>query len=441
MLNLIMKTKSYLISFLLWVFITIWLIFWYQSLLVKNQAIDNNSINIWKTISEKINLLKNKLDLINKEKKEVNYNNKTYKFWEIKEILDTQYIDPEYISGTKMWENALQAYVSALWDPFTVYLTAIDNKSLHNELKWSSNFQWIWAVVTKVPEWIMLEEILKDSPAQKAWLKALDIILKSNWTWLANLPLWKAVFLIKWPAWTEVELTIKRWEKIFKIKVKRAKLKLTSVNDKIIKYKNTKFWYISISSVWEKTYSQFQKDYNNLLSKHINWIILDMRWNGGWYLWIWYEIWATWAKKWDIVVQTRYRNPSENKIFRANNTWKLYWIPTVILINWYTASAWEIITAAIKENNKKTVKLVWTKSFGKWTIQTLKEFNDGSSLKYTIWKWFTPDGKNVCKKWVLPWNWFKPDIEIKFDPKLYKDKLIDNQLNRAKEVLYKMIKK
>jgi len=136
MLNLIMKTKSYLISFLLWVFITIWLIFWYQSLLVKNQAIDNNSINIWKTISEKINLLKNKLDLINKEKKEVNYNNKTYKFWEIKEILDTQYIDPEYISGTKMWENALQAYVSALWDPFTVYLTAIDNKSLHNELKW-----------------------------------------------------------------------------------------------------------------------------------------------------------------------------------------------------------------------------------------------------------------------------------------------------------------
>jgi len=167
---------------------------------------------------------------------------------------------------------------------------------------------------------------------------------------------------------------------------------------------------------------------------------LDLRWNWGWYLWIWYQIWSVWAKKWDIIVRTKYRDSANNQIFRATKNGKLHWIPTVILVNWYTASAGEIITAAIKENNPNTVRLVWTQTFWKWTIQTLRWFPDGSSLKYTIWKWYTPKDENVCKKWVLPWNWFKPDVEIKFDPKLYKNKLIDNQLEKAKEVLNWLIK-
>ncbi len=434
-----MKIKSYVNWFIIWIVTTLLIVIWYQSIILPNQVVDKNSVNIWKTINEKIKNISEAIKSIkwvNNNTDERQFN----KFSKIKEILDTQYLDPSYVSWTVMWENALQAFVASLWDPFTVYLTARDNKSLHEELEWSSNFQWIWAVVTKVPTGIMLEQIIKNSPAQKAWLKPLDIILKSNWTWLAKLPLWKAVSLIKWPAGTKVKLTIKRWEKIFDVDVTRDKLKLTSVNDKIIKYKNKKFWYISISSVWEKTYKQFKKDYNELLSKHIQWIILDLRWNWGGYLWIWYKIGATWAKKWDIVVQTRYRDPSQNQVLRATSTWKLYWFPTVILVNGYTASAGEIITAAIKENNKQTTKLVWTKTFWKWTIQTLRQFPDGSSLKYTIWKWYTPDNENVCKKWVLPWNGFEPDVKIKFDPKQYKKNLTDNQLEKAKEVLNKLIK-
>jgi len=434
-----MKIKSYITWFIIWMITTLLIVIWYQSITLPNQIIDKNSINIWKSINDKINSISEAINNIKWWNNNV-YTDKFNKFSEIKKILDTQYIDPSYISGTIMWENALQAFVSSLWDPFTVYLTSIDNKSLHEELKWSSDFQWIWAVVTKVPNGIMLEQIIKDSPAQKAWLRPLDVVLKANWIWLADLPLWKAVALIKWPAWTTVKLTIKRWEKIFDVEVPRAKLKLTSVNDKIINYKNKKIWYISISSVWEKTYKQFEKNYNELLSKQVKWIILDLRWNGGGYLWVWYQIAATWAKQWDIVVQTKYRDATQNQIFKATTNWKLNWFPTIILIDGYTASAGEIITAAIKKNNQKTTKLVWTKTFWKWTIQTLRQFSDGSSLKYTIWKWYTPDNKNVCKKWVLPWNWFEPDVKIKFDPKLYKSKLIDNQLEKAKEILNWLIK-
>jgi len=363
------------------------------------------------------------------------------KFNEIKKTLDTQYFDPSLISGSKMWDAALQAYVAALWDPFTVYLTAKDNETLHKALKWSSDFQGIGAVVTKVPEGVLIEQVFKDSPAQKAGLRPLDIILQANGEDLADLPLGEAVEKIKWPAGTEVELTVKRDGKVFKVKVKRAKIVIKSVNSKVISYKWQKFGYIQISSVWEETYDEFKQQLDDLLKKKVKWIILDLRGNGWGYLDIGYKIWSEWAKAWQIVVQTKYRNPFMNHIYKAVKTGKLHGFPTVVLIDGYTASAGEIITAAVKENNPNTVKLVWTKTFGKGTIQTLKEFQDGSSLKYTIWKWFTPNGENVCKKWVLPWNGIKPDVEVKFDEKLYKEKLIDNQLEKAKEVLFSLIKK
>jgi len=428
--------KKYLLWFFLWVLVSLGIYIFISPEHI--QTVSN--INLKEQLSKKLDSLKeNILDIQWNSWKKIDNEDKLEKFNEIKSILDKEYLDPTMISGAKMWDAALQAYVAALGDPFTTYLTAEDNKSLHEELKWSSDFQWIWAVVTKVPEWIMIEQLIKDGPAQKAGLKPLDIILEVNGTWLADLPLWKGVSLIKGPAGTEVELTVKRDWKIFKIKVKREKIKLTSVNSRIIEYKWKKIAYISISTIGQETYDQFKKELDDLFKEGVWGVILDLRWNGGWYLEVWYEIWATWAKKGDIVVQTKYRNPLYNKIFTATKTGLLNHFPTIVLVDGYTASAGEIITAAVKENNEDTTKLVWTKTFGKWTIQTLKEFPDGSSLKYTIWKWLTPKWENVCKDWVLPGNWLEPDVEVKFDADAYKKDLTDNQLEKAKEVLLELI--
>ena len=436
-----MKIKNFFVGMISWVLLSILVFFMYDYFGGKPQVISNKDVNFQQLVDKKINEIRQAIDALSDSSiGNIENIDKLKKFNTIKQVLDTQYFDPSLISGSKMWDAALQAYVAALGDPFTVYLTAKDNETLHKALKWSSDFQWIWAVVTKVPEWVMIEQVIKWGPAFKAGLKPLDIILQANGVDLSKLPLWEAVDKIKGPAGTTVELTIKRDWKVFKIKVKRAKIVLKSVNSKIITYKWKKFWYIDISSVWEETYDEFKKQLDDLLKQKISWLIVDLRWNGGGYLDIGYKIWATWAKKWQIVVQTKYRNPLYNQIYRALKTGKLHWFPTVVLIDGYTASAWEIITAAIKENNPKTVKLVWTKTFGKWTIQTLKEFQDGSSLKYTIWKWYTPNWENVCKKGVLPWKWIKPDIEVKFDAEKYKKTLIDNQLEKAKEVLYDMIK-
>jgi carboxyl-terminal processing protease len=431
-----MKIKSFVWGFLLWLFsVFLFIIF------LPQQKLSSNTVDFQNIVNDKINGLRSTINSLWGLNQNIDNIDKLEKFNEIKEVLDTQYFDTSLISESKMWDLALQSYVRALWDPFTVYLTAKDNETLHKELKWTSDFEWIWAVVTKVPQWVMIEQLIKWWPAQKVWLKPLDIILQASWVDLSKLPLWDAVNKIKWPAWTEVELTIKRQDQVFKIKVKREKILLKSVNSDIYDYKWYKIWYINISSVGEDTYNEFEKQLDELLSKKISWLILDLRWNWWWYLEIGYKIWEEWAKKWDIIVQTKYRDWFYNQVLKAKRTWKLHWFPTIILIDSYTASAWEIITAAIKENNENMVKLVWTKTFGKWTIQTLQEFKDGSSLKYTIWKWFTPKWENVCKEWVLPWEWINPDIEIKFDPKLYKEKLIDTQLEKGKELIIELISK
>lgn len=429
---------KYIVSFLLWIFVTVWIFFWYTELRPSAQHISSKDVNF-------TNLVKNRIDdlrqsVLNISSKNIENDDKIQKINKIKETLDKGYIEPSYISWTNMWNKAMQAYVSAIWDPFTVYLTSKDNKSLHEELKWSSNFQGIWAVVTKVPEGIMVEQVIKDWPAFKAWIKPLDIIIKADDADLSKLPLWKWVNKIKWPKWTFVKLTIKRDWKIINIKVKRDKVDLKSVNSEIIDYKWMKIWYISISTVWEQTYDQLINQSKELLSKGIKWLILDLRWNGGWYLDVWYDIWSTWAKKWDVIVQARYRNVNLNKTRIAKTDGIFYKFPTVILVDTYTASAWEIITAAIKENNPKSTKLIWIKTFWKWTIQTIKEFRDGSSLKYTIWKWYTPNNENLSNG-VKPWKWLKPDVEVKFDSNLYKTKHIDNQLETAKEEIIHLIKR
>lgn len=99
-------------------------------------------------------------------------------------------------------------------------------------------------------------------------------------------------------------------------------------------------------------------------------------------------------------------------------------MPLVVLVDGMTASAWEIIAMALQEQAWAT--LLGSQTFGKWSIQTMDEFTDGASLKYTVWKWYSPKGKNIDDIGVAP------DILVEFDPDLYSTSRVDNQLEKAK---------
>ncbi len=356
------------------------------------------------------------------------------------QILDDQFYSPKMLNFDKMKEESIKWFVSAVWDPFTVYLTKQENSNFQQELKWTQDFEWIWAVVTKVEEWVMIEQVLKWYPAYKVWLRPLDIIVKIDWQPTKDMSLAEAVSKIRWPAWTYVTLTIYRSSenKIFEVKIKREKIEVPSVTYEVKELTGwVKVWYINISIIWEDTEKNLKQAITDLKKQGIKGFILDLRGNWGWFLQVAVEMVSHFIPKWKVVVRTHYRiYPDE--VYKSYWYGDAEWYPVVVLVDGLTASAAEIISAALRDDI--WAKLVWTKTFGKCTVQTMKEFDDGSSLKYTIWKRFTPSWYSVCS-WdsILPGKGLKPDVEVEFNKDLFIKKHIDNQLQKAEEVIYNMI--
>ncbi len=377
------------------------------------------------------NIFDNIFNLVDQQESELNYlKNKYERFEALDQILKWGHYDYEKINKDDMIRSALKAYIDWIDDPYTVYMDAEQNSGFLWSLEWEENFEWIGAAVTKKEYYIQIEEVLKESPAMKAWLRPLDRIIVINTWYVKDETLEEAVKRIKWPSGSEVTLTIERYENedkrdIFEITIVRENINLPSASSEIFEINGKKIWYIEIFLIWEETENIFKKEVNKLKSEWIDGIILDLRWNGWWLMPIAVEIASHFIPKWKLVVSARYKWYEDENYY---SKWfgEFEWIKTIVLIDGMTASAGEIIALALQE--QIWAKLLWTNTFGKWTIQTLDEFKDGDSLKYTIWKRFPPSDKNI------DWVWIKPDIEIEFNMENYLENNIDNQLEEAKNM-------
>lgn len=355
------------------------------------------------------------------------------RFEDVLKILKKDYYDqPLLLSWEKqMVDHALAAYVNAIEDPYTVYMDNKQASGFQQDLKWESDFEWIWAYVMKKDYYVMIEEVLKDSPAFKAWLKPLDRIVMIDSWYTEKMSVDEAVSKIRWPKWTKVWLVIERYDRdgkrdILEREVIRDKLVVASVVSKVFEKDWYKIWYLEIYMVGEETENIFEREIINLTNQNVKWIILDLRWNGWWFLPIAVEIVSHFIPSWKLVVTAKYKNFWDEKYY---SKWysDLQSLPTVVLVDGMTASAWEIIAMALQED--KWIQLVWTQTFGKWSIQTIKDFSDGATLKYTIWKRYSPEWKNIDKIWIIP------NVVIEFDVEKYKKDNLDNQLEEAKQIL------
>jgi len=146
------------------------------------------------------------------------------------------------------------------------------------------------------------------------------------------------------------------------------------------------------------------------------------------------------VEKWKLLVTTKYKDSLLNNYYYSENDWNIYGKKIVILINWNTASASEITAWALRDYNKTI--LVWEKSYWKWSVQQPFDLPDGSLLKLTIAKWYTPKDYSIDK------NGINPDIEVNFQkedytPVSWKEKEFvpyDRQLETAKKVLKDYVK-
>ncbi len=359
------------------------------------------------------------------------------RFGEINTILESNYYDKEKIQTGKMLDNALKAYVDAIEDPYTIYMDNSTNSGFQEELKWSSEFDGIWAVISKKDYYIQIDEIIKWSPAFNAWLSMLDRIVLIG-TWLTkNMDVNEAVKEIRGPKWTTVKLTIERVAKdgskqVIQKEITRDKLTVPSVNGKIITWANgQQIGYINISIIGEETENLLKQTLTTFEQQHIQGMILDLRGNWWGLLPVAVEISSHFIPKDMLVVSAKYTTFQDEKML-SQGYQDYQKIPMIVLVDGLTASAWEIIALALQQDI--WAQLVGTQTFGKWSIQTMDEFPDGSSIKYTVGKRYAPSGINIDKKWITP------DVIVAFDAEKYIKTTIDNQLEKAKQVLETLIK-
>jgi carboxyl-terminal processing protease len=344
-------------------------------------------------------------------------------FWEAWETLKNDYVDPSKFNEQKMIYGAISGMVDSVGDPHTVFFTPDENKKFNEEVQGS--FEGVGMEVGIKDKQLQVVSPIDGTPAQKAGLKAGDKIVKIGETDTQGLTTDEAVMLIKGPRGTEVVLTIFRdgWDAVKEFKIIREKIVIPSTK---LEFKD-KVAYLKLFQFSGTIESDFERDANKILSSSADRIVLDLRNNPGGLLEASRIIAGWFVEKEKIVVTEDYGSKGEPTILKTSGNGKLAKYPIVILINEGSASASEILAAAIKQN-RENVTLVGTKSYGKGTVQTMEPLSDKSSLKITIAKWLTPNGGTIDGAGI------EPDIKVEMSDNDVKDNK-DPQLDKALEII------
>ena len=351
-------------------------------------------------------------------------------FWEVYNIIEKDYFSNWEIEKQDLVDGAIAWLVESLWDKHSEFMNPEVTEKFNQALEW--DFEGIGAVVEKTPVWVKVERILKGSPAKKYDVRNGDIIIEANEQALQDLDIYDAVDIIKWPAGTSVDLKILRtWEEeLLEITVVREKIHIPSVEEKYFEEENIA--YIAINMFWEQTASEFSLALENVSQSSVDGLIIDVRDNGGWYLQSAVQILSEFIPEKEKLVQTRYRDSFFNQSYFSVNQGDIFEKEIVVLINGNSASASEITAWALREYDKAI--LLWEKTYGKWSVQQPFAMEDGSLLKLTVAKWFTPKWKSIDQ------NGIEPDVEVTYLDQDYENSY-DRQLEEAKILLKKFIEK
>lgn len=303
------------------------------------------------------------------------------------------------INEQKLINGAIDGMVSSLDDPYSDYMTKEEAQSFHSSI--SSSFEGIGAEIQEKDGHIMIVSPIKGSPAEKAGLKPNDLILSVDGKSLQGMTSTEAVTIIRGKKGTKVELSIQRpgMDKPMTVPIIRDEIPIETVYGEMVDDKIAK---VQITSFSTNTSKELVKTLNDLQKQGMQGLVLDLRQNPGGLLEQAIDISSMFVPKGKIIVKEEDRNGKIKEVASRNAGNPN--LPLVVLIDKGSASASEILAAAVKES--AGVSLVGEKSFGKGTVQTAADFNDGSNMKYTIAKWLTPNGNWIHKKGI------KPDVEV-----------------------------
>lgn len=344
--------------------------------------------------------------------------NSPQKWWiplidEIYSTIINEYYKADELSSKELIYWAAKWMADSVWDKYTTFMPPVKSKIFNEDLSWS--FQWIWAYVEKEKSWIRIVTPINWWPAKKAWLKSGDLIFEINGKNVVDFALSEVISLIKWPEWTFVKIKIKRWNSYLNFKIKREKIIIPSVQSIVENW----ILILSVNQFWQKTYEEIRAEIEK--NDEINSIIFDLRNNPWGYLWTTQKILSMFVENWKDIIKIKYPK-SVQSVKSSPLIKKINWKKIVILINKSSASASEIFAWTMQDY--KLAKIIWSKSYWKWTVQTIMQFVDGSQFKYTIANWLT-------WKWnAVDWIWIIPDLKVENNP----EKMWDEVMKKAKKM-------
>lgn len=342
-------------------------------------------------------------------------------FWNVWDYVHKNSLDRP-IQDQKLLYGSIAGMVAGLEDPYSIFMDPETAQKFGEDLEGA--FDGIGAEIGIRDNRLVIIAPLPGTPADRAGLKAGDRILGINDLDTTGMSVDYAVNQIRGERGTKVKLHVLSTgeSEPREVSITRDRILIQAVQGEIKELPGGRgnIAYIKIVHFSQDTDQKFREVWQALEPKGPKAIVLDLRNNPGGYLEQAVAISSHWVKSGGVVVRERLAPPEEHQ-YESQGAGELSAYLTVVLVNGGSASASEIVTGALQDLHLATI--VGEKTFGKGSVQDLKDFPDGSAVKLTIAKWYTPNDRSIHKNGLLPdveVKITKTDVEANKDPQLTK---------------------
>ena len=342
---------------------------------------------------------------------------------EIEELINAYYLDE--IDGQKVEDTMYTGMVAGLEDPYSVYYSKEELESMEESI--SGAYSGIGATLTQDPDTGELSVVscFDGTPAQEAGLQPGDVITGWNGNSVEGMELSELVSKIKTDPEEQLTLEIERDGEILEVELTRREVQIPTVEYEML---DDQIGYIRLVEFDEVTADQFKEALEDLENQNMEKLIIDVRNNPGGVLQVVCDMLDQLLPE-GLIVYTEDKNGNRKEY--TSDEEHQFTKPLAVLANENSASASEIFAGAIQDYGIGTI--VGTTTFGKGIVQRTFYLSDGTGVKLTVAKYYTPKGHDIHKKGITP------DVETELDEELKNQSSIsheeDNQLQKAIEVL------
>jgi carboxyl-terminal processing protease len=329
--------------------------------------------------------------------------------------IESDYVDP--VNRSELVETAIPAILKKL-DPHSVYISAKDLREANESIV--GNFEGIGISFNMLTDTILVISTIHGGPSEKLGLQAGDKILYVNDSLVAGKGISDkdVMGMLKGPRGTIVKIKVLRrgYPELLPFSITRDKIPIYSVDVAYMTNENTGF--IRINNFAESTYDEFMNGFRELKAKGMTNLIIDLRVNSGGVMDASIQIANEFLKKGQLIVYTKDRTQRRSEA-RANGNGEFPEGGLVILIDEGSASASEILAGAIQDNDRGTI--IGRRSFGKGLVQESVNFPDGSGLRLTIARYYTPSGRSIQKPYNNGFDEYYEDLTTRYNNHEYEN--------------------